>query len=379
MAWGMKQVPERMSMNPALYLRAMLNPFVAMGVVALILALLTRMALFSLADLSFVLPVTAVGYVIAVFLGKVFLHETVTPPALAGDAADLCRRRIGRIHFAQHHAAVGGHEMKWVLVAAMVFATVLGDLLQSHEMKRAGEQSVSARGFARLLHIIAQRRLLILGIACNAVSFFSFMALVQTEPLSLPCRPVNGFSSQLSLSCSRSPLLLRRSSRLRRQRMRTHPSPAVTDELIHKQFGDNCSLLPGPPQFVADMDDDGVDDLVVAAKCKNPMADRDEYSFVVSDPYDTFLGYTDVKVTSTFASDEPDRRGICLLIIHGAEKDAWRAEKPKAKFLLINLPFKTLTVKRLTQKKKTHPRHLYGRTGRGRRHVVGHLLGREEI
>jgi len=78
MAWGMKQVPERMSMNPAIYLHAMLNPFVAMGIAALILALLTRMALFSLADLSFVLPVTALGYVIAVFLGKAFLHETVT-------------------------------------------------------------------------------------------------------------------------------------------------------------------------------------------------------------------------------------------------------------------------------------------------------------
>ena len=74
--------------------------------------------------------------------------------------------------------------MKWLLVTAMVVATVLGDLLQSHEMKQAGEQSVSARGFARLFHVIAQRRLLILGIACNAVSFFSFMALVQTEPLS---------------------------------------------------------------------------------------------------------------------------------------------------------------------------------------------------
>ena len=133
----------------------------------------------------------------------------------------------------------------------------------------------------------------------------------------------------------------------------THPSPAVTDELIHKQFGDNCSLLPGPPQFVADLDDDGVDDLLVAAKCKNPMADKDEYSFVVADPYDSFLGYSDVKVTSTFASDEPDRRGISLLIIHGADKDAWRADKPKGKFLLINLPFKTLTVKRFALKKKT--------------------------
>jgi drug/metabolite transporter (DMT)-like permease len=78
MAWGMKQIPEKMAMNPALYVRAMLNPFVALGVAALILALLTRMALFSLADLSFVLPVTAVGYVIAVFLGRALLHETVT-------------------------------------------------------------------------------------------------------------------------------------------------------------------------------------------------------------------------------------------------------------------------------------------------------------
>jgi uncharacterized membrane protein len=78
MAWGMKRVPEKMSMDPMLYLRAMLDPFVAIGIAALILALLTRMALLSLADLSFVLPVTAIGYVIAVFIGKVFLHETVT-------------------------------------------------------------------------------------------------------------------------------------------------------------------------------------------------------------------------------------------------------------------------------------------------------------
>lgn len=131
------------------------------------------------------------------------------------------------------------------------------------------------------------------------------------------------------------------------------PSPAVTNELIHKQFGDNCSLLAGPPQFIADLDDDGVLDLLVAGRCKNPMADRDEYSFVVADPYDSYLGFGNVKITSTFASDEPERRGVCLLIIHGAGNGGWQADTPKAKFVLINLPFKSLTVKKLTLKKRS--------------------------
>jgi drug/metabolite transporter (DMT)-like permease len=66
----------------------------------------------------------------------------------------------------------------------MVAATVASDLLQSYEMKRAGEHSVDARGLVRLLKTIAQRWYLILAIACMAVSFFTFMALVQVEPLS---------------------------------------------------------------------------------------------------------------------------------------------------------------------------------------------------
>ncbi|HUI55770.1 MAG TPA: hypothetical protein VLY04_12410 [Bryobacteraceae bacterium] len=78
LAWGMKHLPQTMSANPIQYLRAMLDPFVAAGVLALILAVLMRLALLSLADLSYVLPVTAVGYVIAAFLGKTFLQETVS-------------------------------------------------------------------------------------------------------------------------------------------------------------------------------------------------------------------------------------------------------------------------------------------------------------
>lgn len=78
LAWGTKHFPQVLSLNPAVYLRAMVDPFVALGIGMLILALLTRMALLSLADLSFVLPVTAIGYVLAALFGRVFLHEAVT-------------------------------------------------------------------------------------------------------------------------------------------------------------------------------------------------------------------------------------------------------------------------------------------------------------
>lgn len=74
--------------------------------------------------------------------------------------------------------------MTWVLLTVMVVATVLSDLLQSYEMKRAGEQTVGARGVGRLLRMIVARRYLLLSIVCLAFSFFSFMALVQTAPLS---------------------------------------------------------------------------------------------------------------------------------------------------------------------------------------------------
>ncbi|MDQ2843754.1 MAG: EamA family transporter [Acidobacteriota bacterium] len=74
--------------------------------------------------------------------------------------------------------------MKWTLLFVVVVATVLGDLLQSHEMKISGEQRVDARGLGRILTMIFSRRYLFFGILCMAVSFFAFMALLQNAPLS---------------------------------------------------------------------------------------------------------------------------------------------------------------------------------------------------
>lgn len=79
LAWGMRHIPEAMGWNPLGYLRAMVNPFVATGIVLLVCWLLARMTLLSWADLSFVLPLTGFGYILAAVFGKLFLGESVTP------------------------------------------------------------------------------------------------------------------------------------------------------------------------------------------------------------------------------------------------------------------------------------------------------------
>ena len=84
LAWGMRRIPEAVSANPGLLLRALLEPLVAIGIVMQILWLLSRMSLLSVADLSFVLPVTSAGYVISTLLGRLMLHEPVSGPRWAG-------------------------------------------------------------------------------------------------------------------------------------------------------------------------------------------------------------------------------------------------------------------------------------------------------
>ena len=132
------------------------------------------------------------------------------------------------------------------------------------------------------------------------------------------------------------------------------PSTSVADDdFIQKQFGSGCKLMPGPPQLKADLDGDGIEDLVVAAHCTNPLADQTEDNFIVIDPYFTFFGYGDTKITTQFASEDPATRGLVLLIIHGSGAEAWRSATPKAKFVIVNLPFRQIAAKKLKIKKKT--------------------------
>lgn len=74
--------------------------------------------------------------------------------------------------------------MKWVLLAVITIATAVSDVLQSREMRKAGKGNPEAPGLGRVLALIVSRGYLVLSIVCLAVSFFAFLILVQTEPIS---------------------------------------------------------------------------------------------------------------------------------------------------------------------------------------------------
>lgn len=74
---GMQQMGDPGN-SPLALIGALFHPLVALGVILLIFWTLTHMALLSWADLSYVMPVTAMGYVLTAFAARVFLGENVS-------------------------------------------------------------------------------------------------------------------------------------------------------------------------------------------------------------------------------------------------------------------------------------------------------------
>jgi drug/metabolite transporter (DMT)-like permease len=72
--------------SPIEYITVLFQPWVSLGVVLLIVWMLCRMALLSWADLSYVLPVTSVGYVLVALAGRLLLHEQISNRRWAGIA-----------------------------------------------------------------------------------------------------------------------------------------------------------------------------------------------------------------------------------------------------------------------------------------------------
>ncbi len=77
LSWGMKHGAD-MDGSPMSFVRVVFNPFVLIGIVFLAGWVLSRMALLSWADLSFVIPVTSIGFVLNAVMGAVFLSEQIS-------------------------------------------------------------------------------------------------------------------------------------------------------------------------------------------------------------------------------------------------------------------------------------------------------------
>lgn len=81
---GLKGRASIFAAGPLGWMEILLNPWVCLGISLLIVWALSRMTLLSWADLSYVLPLTASGYVLTVLAGRVFLAEQVSWQRWAG-------------------------------------------------------------------------------------------------------------------------------------------------------------------------------------------------------------------------------------------------------------------------------------------------------
>ena len=78
LSYGLRRGGSLVGRPPMDFILALTNPWVTLGVGLLILWLFSHMVLLSWADLSYVLPVTSVGYVLVALTGRFVLHETVS-------------------------------------------------------------------------------------------------------------------------------------------------------------------------------------------------------------------------------------------------------------------------------------------------------------
>jgi hypothetical protein len=140
------------------------------------------------------------------------------------------------------------------------------------------------------------------------------------------------------------------------------PNQAELSELVEKQFGPMFKLAPFVPRGIAgradasaapvavllgDFDGDGIEDAAIVVRAKGDLLEpQAQYSYKVVDPYDAYFGYGDPKITREFSSRDPER-DRSLVVVH-----SWRSATPKAKFVVINLPFDRLWTQPGTLKKK---------------------------
>ena len=84
LACGMTAMPSISLAHPAALVEAVFTPCIAAGIALLIGFFASYLTALSWADLTFVLPATAIGNVIVELLSKFWLHETISLERWAG-------------------------------------------------------------------------------------------------------------------------------------------------------------------------------------------------------------------------------------------------------------------------------------------------------
>lgn len=87
---GMSQVGQVDMHHLGLLFHALANPFIIAGIVLLIGFFASYMTALSWADLTFVMPATAFGYVVVALLSRFWLHEYLSPYRWAGILLIVC-------------------------------------------------------------------------------------------------------------------------------------------------------------------------------------------------------------------------------------------------------------------------------------------------
>jgi hypothetical protein len=138
------------------------------------------------------------------------------------------------------------------------------------------------------------------------------------------------------------------------QKEKTKPAeiPTWLTELVKKQFGSEFEVFSGDPQvlFTGDFDGDGVEDAVIVVRAQHPLAGMVDHNFKAFSPEDDYYGFGNVSVMTGVSFSKWQEQRL-LVIIHGSGAQAWRAEVPKAKFLLVNVPFIQMSLTKFVWKK----------------------------